>query len=309
MNVIKSVQPAPDTSNRPEFVESDKGIFCIFDGRSRYVPTGEVLHEHRSLGAIRKVDHSVIEALRLGPQLPTRVFPSDLSAMDFAWFRQYISRTLYGSGVEFGAGPRPMAIPARCRVRYADIFTADEFAEKSTSMRGKDDETRFVHIDLQDSMDEMKSLEPSSVDFLIGSHVIEHVRSPLRVLKEAFVRLRDGGSLILVIPDRDRTFDRNRTVTSFDHHLADFYMPSRERDFEHYVEGSRIVEGFNGDALKERVLDRWERKVDTHMHTFTPESFREIAEWACSELGFSTYELYDGKLQTASDEFYVCFRK
>lgn len=309
MNKMLDRAEANKRSDAPELVESEKGIFCIFDGRYRYVPTMEVLNDHKHLGSIRPVGHSEIESLKIGPYLPRRSFPNDVLSLDHNGYRQYFSRTLFGTGVEFGAGPRPMTLPARCRVRYADIFDADEFAEKSTSMGGKDDTAIFMDIDLQDSMDEMSTIENNSIDFVIGSHVIEHVRSPFRAIDNAYKRLRDGGCMLLVVPDRDRTFDVNRSITTFDHHLADYYLPSRERDLEHFLEGSRIVEGFESDGLKERAFDRWEKRVDTHMHTFTPATFTPIAEWACREIGYSSYELHDGMLHQPSNEFYVLLRK
>ncbi|NHT77564.1 methyltransferase domain-containing protein [Rhizobiaceae bacterium CRRU44] len=293
----------------PALVQCGNDIFCLYDGRARWVPNEDVLIAHQHFGPPQKVSADVISSSRFGPQLPTKSFPAALAEMTFSQFRQYLCRDLQGVGLEFGAGPRPMEVPALCRMRYADIFSPAEFAEKSTSMRGRSDPTKFVDIDFQDSMDEMATIEESSVDFIIASHVIEHVRSPLRALKKAFDCLKLGGTIILVVPDRNRTFDKNRKITSLDHHLADFYMPSRERDLEHYFEGSRIVEMFTGEALRARAMKRWADRVDTHMHTFTPESFQEIAEWARSQIGYGEYEIYEGALQTPSDEFYVRLHK
>ena len=54
-------------------------------------------------------------------------------------------------------------------------------------------------------------LEDDSVDFVLASHVIEHVPDPIAALLEwARVARR---YVFLVVPHRDRTFDRDRPLT------------------------------------------------------------------------------------------------
>lgn len=45
---------------------------------------------------------------------------------------------------------------------------------------------------------------PGSVDIVVSSHVIEHVPDDLRALNETYEVLREGGSLFLITPNRNR---------------------------------------------------------------------------------------------------------
>jgi ubiquinone/menaquinone biosynthesis C-methylase UbiE len=49
-------------------------------------------------------------------------------------------------------------------------------------------------------------------DFVFASHVIEHFADPIRALKE-WVRV-SRKYVVLVVPHRDRTFDRGRALTT-----------------------------------------------------------------------------------------------
>ena len=52
----------------------------------------------------------------------------------------------------------------------------------------------------------------AAFDFIFASHVIEHFADPIRALKE-WVRVARK-YVVLVVPHRDRTFDRGRELTT-----------------------------------------------------------------------------------------------
>ena len=56
--------------------------------------------------------------------------------------------------------------------------------------------------------------EDKSVDFVLASHVIEHFPDPIRALEE-WVRVARR-YVVVVVPHRDRTFDRDRELTAVD---------------------------------------------------------------------------------------------
>jgi SAM-dependent methyltransferase len=66
--------------------------------------------------------------------------------------------------------------------------------------------------------------EDDSVDFVLASHVIEHIPDPIAALEE-WIRVTRR-YVFLVVPHRDRTFDRGRPLTSVaelvERHEADF---------------------------------------------------------------------------------------
>lgn len=72
---------------------------------------------------------------------------------------------------------------------------------------------RALPVDLVAAGDRLPLLD-GSVDFVINSHVIEHLWDSIGTLKEWHRVLKPGGILFLIVPHRDRTFDRDRPRTS-----------------------------------------------------------------------------------------------
>ena len=77
-------------------------------------------------------------------------------------------------------------------------------------------------------------------DFLLASHVLEHVANPFAALREWARILRPGGLLFLIVPHRDRTFDHRRPVTSFTHLIDDYRAGTGESDETHVEEVLRL---------------------------------------------------------------------
>ena len=54
----------------------------------------------------------------------------------------------------------------------------------------------------------------NSIDFVISSHVIEHFYDPIQAIKEWLRVVKPGGYVYIIAPHKDRTFDKDRPVTS-----------------------------------------------------------------------------------------------
>ncbi len=218
--------------------------------------------------------------------------------MDALTIRLEMAGMLRGTGVEFGAGANPFPGLDHCNVRYADRWTED--ALKSRKYFG---DNPLTASDLISDLEEMDGIEDESLDFVVASHVIEHTRNPAKALLQAHRKLKDGGQLVLIVPDKPATFDRNRTLTTFEHILADYHMPSRERDFEHYLEF--FTHCFPQDDPVSAAKSTWEIGDDIHFHTWTFESFGDMARqlekriscewsriWSHPRLSEKEYEFY-----------------
>src|SRR5262245_57669856 len=72
-------------------------------------------------------------------------------------------------------------------------------------------------------------LGDGKLEFLLASHVIEHMPDTIRALAEWDRVLAEGGLLFLIVPHRDRTMDAQRPCTSLEHHLADFALANDAR--------------------------------------------------------------------------------
>jgi SAM-dependent methyltransferase len=82
----------------------------------------------------------------------------------------------------------------------------------------------------------LSCISTSAYDFLICSHVIEHVANPLRALREWLRVVRPGGTLLVVAPHRQGAFDHRRPVTTFQHLVEDFERGTKEDDLTHLPE-------------------------------------------------------------------------
>lgn len=83
---------------------------------------------------------------------------------------------------------------------------------------------------------DLNEIADDSYDFLLSSHVLEHLANPLRGLFEWRRVIREGGLLVLVLPHKDGTFDHLRQVTSFEHMILDYTEGVGEDDATHVEE-------------------------------------------------------------------------
>lgn len=75
-----------------------------------------------------------------------------------------------------------------------------------------------------------------SYDFLLSSHVLEHCANPILALTEWKRLLKAGGTLVLLLPNKEHTFDRRRPVTTLQHMITDFETGMTEDDGTHVAE-------------------------------------------------------------------------
>ncbi len=73
-------------------------------------------------------------------------------------------------------------------------------------------------------------------DAVISSHCLEHLADPLGALNEWRRVCRNGGLLLLVLPDPRHTFDHRRPITLLEHLLADRAAERPETDETHFAE-------------------------------------------------------------------------
>ena len=61
-----------------------------------------------------------------------------------------------------------------------------------------------------------------SQDFVVSSHVLEHFPNPIKALLEWDRLLRPGGVIFMIVPHKDRTFDRDKERTPLAHVVEDY---------------------------------------------------------------------------------------
>jgi ubiquinone/menaquinone biosynthesis C-methylase UbiE len=80
---------------------------------------------------------------------------------------------------------------------------------------------------------ELRSIGDGTYDFILSSHCLEHVANPIKALIEWRRVVKDGGLMVLVLPDPEYTFDHKRARTTFAHLLNDYEMKTDESDTTH----------------------------------------------------------------------------
>jgi len=196
--------------------------------------------------------------------------------------REVTTSKLRGSGIEFGAGTSPLGVPLECDVRFADFVPEDALKARSYAAQGMD----FVPLSYVMGMEDMSCIADGSLDFVIAVHVIEHLRNPLRALEQASRKLRPGGYLALIVPDKTRSFDRDRDLTSLDHLVSDYEHPSAERDLDHYFDFFSKAIGFTDPSvpLEIRVRNAVANNEDLHFHTWTYASFQAMVDYSAQRI-------------------------
>jgi SAM-dependent methyltransferase len=83
---------------------------------------------------------------------------------------------------------------------------------------------------------DLASITDGSYDFLLASHILEHVANPLRALQEFHRVVKPNGSLLIAVPNQLHSFDHRRPLTTFAHLEADLAANTDESDMTHLDE-------------------------------------------------------------------------
>lgn len=132
-----------------------------------------------------------------------------------------------------------------------------------------------------------------SLDYVVASHVLEHVANPIAALAEWVRVVRPGGVIYFVVPNRRATWDRTRELTPVAHLLEDFARGTTACDATHIdefafgLDWDLYAPGTPADevAARRAELARGLREtvargedINLHFHTFEPCTVRELIE-------------------------------
>lgn len=187
-----------------------------------------------------------------------------------------------GKGLEIGALHRPFDLDAH--VTYLDYDKTESLrhAYRNDPRVGEIRQVQLVWKGVA-----YPFLDDNAFDFVINSHVLEHVANPGRVIEEWLRVIRPGGVLYMVVPDKDHTFDRPRALTPIAHLMDDFESRLDKIPLEHYEDYIRNREGGPKGNLESLIMASFQKQTSIHVHTFTAESLRMFLEALKPHLGFS----------------------
>ena len=218
-------------------------------------------------------------------------------------------------GIEIGPLDKPRITTDQGEIHYLDYMTTEELRDLHRYEDGIHvDVGRIVDVDLV-ARDGARLLEVvgdlAPVDYVLASHVIEHVPDMIGWLREIAEVLRDGGLISLVIPDRRFTFDIHRRLTDVGDLVDSHLSGLRRSPYRNiYQQVSRIVPDvdaigiWNGtigyaSAGNDRDLEAYRHclharesgdYVDVHNNIFTPASFLDVYE-RLARLGLMDYRI------------------
>jgi SAM-dependent methyltransferase len=116
------------------------------------------------------------------------------------------------TGVEIGALCRPFVTRQDGRVYYVDHTDTATLREKYRCDPDVDINA-LVDVDVVWGEKPLAQAIPEQVDYVVASHVVEHVPDLVSWLRELTSILRPSGEIRLIVPDRRFTFDYLRRET------------------------------------------------------------------------------------------------
>ena len=132
--------------------------------------------------------------------------------MDFYTKRKTYYRHFHGTGLDVGPFDKPFLDAAaleHVKVEYVDRHAPADLARVFGEIEGLNPvPPDYVWNVSADGF----GFTASKYDFLILSHVLEHVANPLLTLKQAFDKLNDDGVLYVGMPDGRISLDSSRAI-------------------------------------------------------------------------------------------------
>jgi len=105
-------------------------------------------------------------------------------------------------GVEIGGS---IHNPFGLNTLNADYTSSTDTTFKQAEIEIAD---KTLPVDIVASADALP-LRDKSVDFVVSSHVLEHLPDPIKTLKEWYRVIRPGGYIFMIIPHKERIYDRD----------------------------------------------------------------------------------------------------
>jgi SAM-dependent methyltransferase len=209
---------------------------------------------------------------------------------------------LTGDVLEIGPGHAPFPTAPTARVTYADRKVAGgrdaNFPELAGMPHGPQ-----ADVDVDLDRDGLGVFADGSFDAVVASHIIEHLANPIAALREIHRVLRPGGRVVLLVPDRDHTFDAGRDPTPLAHLLDEYRRSVTAVDDEHIREFCGAI--FDGPVIHPPEVRDWHdparldaermalhRRRTIHVHCWTPEEFAALLVGLVA-LGLTTWRLVD----------------
>lgn len=216
-----------------------------------------------------------------------RIYPSFFRKSTIA--KDYKNYFLGKNGIEIG-GPSEIfqyELPIYKWVNHLDgcnfstktVWEGDIAAGKNYNFYKDKNGYQFIS-----EASKLKDVPDNSYDFLVASHCLEHCANPIGTVKEWLRVLENSGIILLILPHKDFTFDRERMVTDFNHLLDDFKLNMGEEDLTHLQEILKyhdlsLDSGINTkNEFEVRSLDNFQNRC-LHHHVYDFDLLEKIFDF------------------------------
>jgi SAM-dependent methyltransferase len=223
--------------------------------------------------------------------------------------RDRLGKTIFGEGLDLGPWHMPFPLPY-ADAKLVDRYSAQEmktiFAEFNLVEDGFLPNSDFI---INFDLDGLKVLESERYDFVIASHLLEHLSQPFLFLQEMVRVTKEGGVIFIALPDRRFTFDLTRPLLPFSHFENEMNLGFVYADDNHVEEYLSHVVKNNSPTTKDKEL---ERARSYHVHVFEDEYFVQLLVSLCDKLNMGL-KLIDGAPSIVNkepfEEFILVFEK
>jgi len=165
-------------------------------------------------------------------------------------------------------------MPRGARVRTVDRLTREELMAPHLGTIANIDAVPAT--DVIDDGERLARFADASLDFVVASHVLEHIEDPVAALESWLRVLRPGGVLLIVLPDAAQGFDGPRERTSVEHVLRDHGEGPAVSRRAHHEEWARMIEGRSEEDVASRVLEYEREDARHHFHVWELAGFLEL---------------------------------
>ena len=215
------------------------------------------------------------------------------------------------NGIEMGALHHAAEIPSSCALgrKFVDKFPLEKLYATYPNLK----EMKLNAPDILADASLLETIKDSSLDYVLGFHILEHLPNASNALKNWIRVLKQGGLLVFAVPNKCVTFDKNRVVTSMNHFLSEFNNSSPENVHESEHEREWALSHITSlNRANDLIFFEETRKTmkgvfsfgGAHYHTWDKDSFDEFIE--------TTRKLFelDELFRVQNDmEFLAVFRK
>jgi SAM-dependent methyltransferase len=213
-----------------------------------------------------------------------------------------------GRGLEIGALHYPFAVPAGCTVEYLDVEDGASLRDVFPELPGA------AIVGPTHRGDVVRATVPAITgrrfDFVVMNHVLEHVANPIQAIANVWAGVVGGGHLVLAVPDKRHTFDRDRALTSWEHLLAEYVHGVTDVDAAHYADfvAATTPEAIGDPARWDEALARARRRRE-HAHVWDSTSFRAFWDRTAALLGLDARVVYESTATANRFEYFVVIRR